>query len=65
MVLGLDFDNTIIRYDELFHKIACEKDLIPSDLPTEKNAVRDYLREKNIENKFQPQYFIFFSVTVE
>ena len=52
MVLGLDFDNTIIRYDELFHKIACEKDLIPSDLPKEKNAVRDYLREKNIEDKW-------------
>ena len=49
MLLGLDFDNTIIQYDELFHKIACEKNLIPDDLAKEKNAVRDYLRKKNIE----------------
>ena len=52
MILGLDFDNTIIRYDELFHKIASEKGLIPTDLPKEKNAVRDFLRSKNIEHKW-------------
>ena len=38
MVLGLDFDNTIIKYDELFYKIAFEKDLIPADLPKEKKT---------------------------
>ena len=52
MVLGLDFDNTIIKYDELFHKVAFEKNLIPADLPKEKNTVRNYLREKNIENDY-------------
>ena len=51
MVLGLDFDNTIINYNELFHKIAFEKNLIPADLPKEKNAVRNYLRENEIENE--------------
>ena len=50
MVLGLDFDNTIIKYDELFHRVAFEKNLIPADLPKEKNTVRNYLREKNIED---------------
>ena len=52
MVLGIDFDNTIIKYDELFHKIALEKNLIPTDLPKEKNAVRNYLRYKNIEDEW-------------
>jgi len=52
MVLGLDFDNTIINYDRLFYKIALEKELIPSSLPKEKNAVRDFLREKDIENEW-------------
>ena len=28
-LLGLDFDNTLVRYDKLFHKIALEKGLIP------------------------------------
>jgi len=52
MVLGLDFDNTIIKYDELFHRVAFEKNLIPADLPKEKNTVRNYLREKNIEDEW-------------
>ena len=52
MVLGLDFDNTIIKYDELFHRIAFEKNLIPADLPKEKNAIRNYLREKGIEDEW-------------
>jgi len=52
MVLGLDFDNTLIKYDELFYAIAREKKLIPDDLPKEKNAVRDYLRKDNLENEW-------------
>ena len=52
MVLGLDFDNTIIKYDELFYKIASEKGLIPIDLPKEKNAIRNYLRENKIEDEW-------------
>ena len=52
MVLGLDFDNTIIKYDDLFHKIAFEKNLIPADLPKEKNTVRNYLRKKGSEDEW-------------
>ena len=52
MVLGLDFDNTIIKYDELFHRVAFEKNLISADFPKEKNTVRNYLREKNIEDEW-------------
>ena len=52
MVLGLDFDNTIICYDDLFHKVALEKGLIPASLPKEKNIVRDYLRANCAEDEW-------------
>ena len=52
MILGIDFDNTIIKYDELFYKIAREKNIIPKELKKDKNTVRDYLREQNLENEW-------------
>ena len=44
--IGIDFDNTIVFYDDLFHKIATEEKLIPSNFPTSKVLIRDYLRKK-------------------
>ena len=44
MRIGLDFDNTIVSYDSLFHKVAVEGGHVPADLPVSKLAVRDYLR---------------------
>ena len=32
MILGVDFDNTIVAYDSLFHRVALERGLIPADL---------------------------------
>ena len=49
MRIGLDFDNTIVNYDFLFHKVAREQDVIPLDIPVNKVAVRDYLRRTNRE----------------
>ena len=43
MRIGLDFDNTIVRYDELFHRCAIERNLVPVDTPVSKAAVREYL----------------------
>jgi len=44
MLIGIDFDNTIVSYDTLFHKVATEQGAVPeSTLPT-KLAVRDHLR---------------------
>jgi hypothetical protein len=43
MHLGLDFDNTIVRYDGLFHRCALERGLIPAYLPVSKGAVRAHL----------------------
>ena len=52
MRVGLDFDNTLIRYDELFHNLALEQGLIPDSVPPQKNKIRDHLRRKGIENEW-------------
>jgi hypothetical protein len=44
MLIGVDFDNTIVSYDALFHRVARERDLIPADLPINKTTIRDHLR---------------------
>lgn len=44
MFIGVDFDNTIVRYDSLFHRACVDKGLIPASVPANKSAVRDYLR---------------------
>ncbi len=49
MRIGLDFDNTIVCYDPLFHRLALEAGLIPALLPVNKLAVRDHLRRLDKE----------------
>lgn len=49
MRIGLDFDNTIVSYDVLFHKVALEQGAIPADTPINKVAVRDFLRNAGRE----------------
>lgn len=44
MHIGLDFDNTIVSYDALFHKVALEGGWITVDVPVSKVSVRDHLR---------------------
>jgi hypothetical protein len=43
-LLGIDLDNTLICYDELFHRAACEEGLIEPPVPPRKEAVRDAIR---------------------
>lgn len=50
MLIGLDFDNTIVSYDELFHTVACEQGVISTDTPVNKLAVRDFLRAVDKED---------------
>ncbi|MDP7034952.1 MAG: haloacid dehalogenase-like hydrolase [Planctomycetota bacterium] len=52
MRIGLDFDNTLVRYDDLFHRTAMESGLIPPDVPSEKTAIRDWLREVGQEEEW-------------
>ena len=50
--LGLDFDNTLIHYDNLFHKLATEKGLISSSVASNKIAIRDFLRKNKKDKEF-------------
>ena len=50
MFIGIDFDNTIVCYDQLFHNLALKRNLTPKNLPISKQAVRDHLREIGSED---------------
>jgi hypothetical protein len=52
MLLGVDFDNTIVCYDQVFHAAAVRKGLIPPETPVVKNAVRDFLRKVDREDEW-------------
>lgn len=44
MIVGVDFDNTIVCYDPVFYALARERNLIPENSPCSKGKIRDYLR---------------------
>lgn len=47
--IGIDFDNTIVSYDALFHKVAVERGAVPAHVAPSKLAVRNYLRSVDRE----------------
>lgn len=50
MLLGVDFDNTIVCCDQVFHQAARERGLIPAEVPVSKDQVRNYLRDRGLED---------------
>jgi hypothetical protein len=50
MILGIDFDNTLVCYDGVFHKVALEMGWIPPETPANKNSVRQWLRDAGRED---------------
>ena len=38
--LGIDFDNTIVKYDNLFYRVALEKGLIDTSIGRSKKEIR-------------------------
>lgn len=49
-IIGIDFDNTIVCYDNIFYQVALEKELIPPATSTTKEGVRNYLRAMGKED---------------
>lgn len=49
MIVGIDFDNTIVSYEGIFHAAAVERGLLPADAPRHKQGVRDALRAMDRE----------------
>jgi len=45
MHIGIDFDNTIVGYDEVFYRVALEQGMVPSTIDPTKLAVRNWLRK--------------------
>ena len=50
MRIGVDFDNTVVCYDEIFHRVTLERGYIPPNIPASKGQVRDYLRRSGKED---------------
>lgn len=52
--VGVDFDNTLVSYDNLIHLVAAERGLIDSETHATKKLVRDHIRElPNGETEWQ------------
>jgi hypothetical protein len=51
-VIGVDFDNTIVRYDDVFGRVALDLGLVPAHAATSKTAVRDHLRATGREDRW-------------
>lgn len=49
MIIGVDFDNTLACYDQLFHRLAVEQGFVSPQTPQSKTAVRDTMRANNME----------------
>ncbi len=56
LIVGIDFDNTLVSYDDIFSKIAMERDLIPADGSIKtKQTIRDYVRANKEQGDVQWQ----------
>lgn len=51
-MIGVDFDNTIVRYDDVFGRVALDLGLVPPAAATSKTAVRDHLRSIGQEHRW-------------
>ncbi len=63
--IGLDFDNTIVLYDEIFYNYALDKKLINENIPKTKNAVRKELIKQNKEELFTEMQGIVYGKLIE
>lgn len=52
MLIGLDFDNTIVCYDHAILRLAEELLELPESIPRTKRCVRDYLRNADREDEW-------------
>jgi hypothetical protein len=51
-VIGIDFDNTIVCYDDVFGRVAVEQGLVPPEVATSKTAIREHLRSVGQEDRW-------------
>lgn len=51
-MIGVDFDNTIVCYDELFYKVAIDMGFVSETVGKSKTAVRDHVRAQQTDDKW-------------
>jgi hypothetical protein len=44
-IIGVDFDNTLVNYDDLIYAVALERGLIQTDIRKNKKTIRDTIRK--------------------
>ena len=49
MRIGIDFDNTLVCYDQLFWTLAHDIGVVDESVAHQKDAVRDHLRKRGLE----------------
>lgn len=52
MIVGVDFDNTLVCYDGLFYNEALARKMIPETAPIDKAGIRHWLIEQGRESDF-------------
>ena len=50
--VGIDFDNTIVNYEGIFHKAAVDLGWMPASVGTSKQAVKHYFIDRNEEPRW-------------
>ena len=65
MLIGIDLDNTIIRYDKALHGIALERGLISAKTPAIKQVIRDKVRAKHGEIEWQKLQIAIYGTNIE
>jgi len=65
MIVGIDFDNTIVCYDGLFHEAALARRIIPRETPPAKEAVRDFLRAAGREEAWTELQGLVYGLEIE
>jgi len=46
MIIGVDFDNTIVTYDQVMNRVAKDRRLIGPHVPCQKKRIRDAIRSR-------------------
>jgi hypothetical protein len=66
LVIGIDFDNTIVSYDSLFYQIALEQQLIDTPTNPGKKVIRDTIRLlPDGENRWQELQALVYGPRIE
>ena len=53
MLIGLDFDNTLIAYGHVFKELAVQRGLVPEDFPADKAMIRKHVWAEHDDIEWQ------------